>query len=123
MATIQPTYTTVGAGNYAARLVTWTPVTENDTCQAVSIPDLTDRSVHVSGTFGGATVVIQGSNIVGGTTYVSLNDSGGTAISITTEKMKVILENSLLIRPSASGGTGQSLTINILFHLSQALRA
>lgn len=122
MATIKPTVTAVGVGNNAAQLVIWTPVTEADTCAAVSFPDLTDRSVHVYGTFGSASVAIQGSNN-NGASFVALNDPGGSAIAITSEKIKAILENSQQIKPVATGGSAQSLSVAILFHLSQALRA
>lgn len=122
MAVIKPIQAAVGQSNNAGILVTWTNVTENDSCQAVSMPDLTDRSAHVYGTFGGASVAIQGSNN-GGASFVALHDPTSTAIAITSEAIKAILENSQLIVPVATGGTSQSLSIAILFHLSQALRA
>lgn len=122
MATIKPTVTAVGVGNNAAQLVIWTPVTEADTCAPVSFPDLTDRSVHAYGTFGSATVAVHGSNN-NGVSFVALNDPGGTVIGITSEKIKAILENSQQIKPVMSGGSSQALSVAILFHLSQALRA
>jgi len=78
--------------------------------------------VQVFGTFGGATIAIHGSND-GGTNFAALNDTGGTVIGIATAKIKAILENSEQIKPVTSGGSGSSLTVCILFHLSQALRA
>ncbi len=124
MATIAPTVTSVGVGNNAAKLVVWTPVTEADTCQYVSYPDLTDRSVHVYGTFGNASVAVQGSNESSApTNFVALNDPSGTVIGITSAKIKAVLENSVWIKPVPTGGSSQILTIAILFHLSQPLRA
>lgn len=122
MAAVTPTIRTVGAGNFACRVATWASIGDSDTCTPVSFPDLTDRSVQVFGTFGGASIAIQGSNDAG-TTFAPLNDPGGTVIGITTAKIKAILENSEQIKPVTSGGTGSSLTVCILFHLSQALRA
>lgn len=122
MAAIAATIRIVGAGNNACKVAVWTGVTEADTCVAVSFPDLTDRSVHVSGTFGGASVAIQGSNN-NGASFVAMNDPGGTVIAITSEKIKAILENSEQIKPAITGGSSQALVISILFHLSQALRA
>lgn len=122
MAAIAAVVRTVGSGNFACRVATWTPVTEADTCTPVSFPDLTDRSVHVYGTFGSASVAVHGSNN-NGTSFAALNDPGGTAIAITAEKIKAILENSEQIKPVITGGSSQILSIAILFHLSQALRA
>lgn len=122
MAVIKPTVTDVGIGNGSCKLVVWSTVTEADTCAPVSYPDLTDRSIHVYGTFGGSSTAVQGSNN-GGASFAALNDTGGTVIAITAEKIKAILENSQQIKPVITGGTSQSLSVAILFHLSQALRA
>lgn len=64
-----------------------------------------DKTVQLTGTFGSATVIMQGSND-GGTTYFTLQDAQGDALSFTAAGGNVILENPALIRPSASGGDG-----------------
>jgi hypothetical protein len=122
MATIKPTVTDVSdKGNGASLRVVWTPVTEADTCQAWKLPEYSDKSIQVLGTFGGATVVLNGSND-GGVTFAGLNVPAGTAISIASAAIKAVLENTEYVQPVASGGTGQSLTIAMMFHLSQPLR-
>lgn len=122
MAAIAPAITDISdRANGSTFLVQWTPVTEADTCNPVSFPMHSDKSIHVSGTFGGATVVLQGSNN-SGTTYVGLRDPSSTAISMTADTIKAVLENTQLVKPSASGGSSQSLTISMLFHLSHPLR-
>ena len=124
MAIIAPTitYPPASRGNGSCVLAVWTPVTENDTCSPVSFPEFSDKSVHVSGTFGGASVAVNGSNN-SGASYVALNDPSSTAIAITTEKIKAVLENTVRIQPAATGGSGQSLTISMLFHVANPLRA
>ena len=123
MATIVPTitYPNAARGDGSTVLVVWTPVTENDTCRPVSYPEMSDKSVHVSGTFGGASVAVNGSNN-SGASYAALNDPSSTAIAITSEKIKAVLENTALVQPSPTGGSGQSLTISMLFHLTNPLR-
>jgi hypothetical protein len=120
MATIVPTKVLVGNGDGSTFTMTWTPVTESDVCQAVSLPEYADKSVHASGTFGGASVRVYGSN--NGSTFVALNDASSTAIAISAEGIKQVLENTLLVKPDCTGGSAQSLTITMLFRLSNPLR-
>ena len=121
MATIVPTVLTVGYGNSAVQTVQWTPVTEADTCRAVQYPEFSDKSIQVAGTFGGASVALNGSN--DGSNFAALRDPSSTTIAITTAGIKAVLENTLQVQPAATGGTGQSLTITILFHAANPLRA
>src|SRR5262245_16941674 len=99
-------------------LFTWTPFTEADTCVGVQIPWMADKSVHVKGTFGTATVKIQGSNdgataaVFSAVTLGLLNKPDGTQLSFATEGLNQILENPVWIRPiMVAGGTGMSTTI------------
>lgn len=114
MATINPTITVFENAKFSRQLikVTWTPVTEADTCAPVECGDFADRSVQIDGTFGGATVVFQGSN--DGTNYVTLTDPQGNNISKNAAGMEAVTELTALARPSASGGTGQSLTVTMV---------
>lgn len=66
----------------------------------VSNPQGTDRSVQVTGTFGGGTVLIEGSN--DGVNWVTLNDLSVSALSFTVAGLKQILELTRYIRPRAS---------------------
>lgn len=71
-----------------------------------------DRTVQAFGTWGGATLVIEGS--LDGTNWVTLTDPQGNAISKTTTNfIESIAEWVRYIRPVTSGGTGTALTVII----------
>ena len=109
MADVAHTETKLGiqmAGGIAAALVTWTPLTSTNTGgDAWENRAFGDMAVQVSGTFGGATVLIEGSN--DNSNWFTLNDPQGTALSIATSgKIETILEAPRYIRPTSSGGGG-----------------
>ena len=110
MAAIAPTKAWHGAHTV---VYTWTAVTSADTFVAVGGPELSDysdRNVQWGGTFDSATVLVQGSNDA--SNYISLTDPQGNALSKTAAAIEQIVENTLFIKPSASGGGGsQSLTV------------
>jgi len=68
-------------------------------------------SVQVRGTFGGATVVLQGSN--DGVTYSTLKDLQGNALSFTAAGYAEFSSAAEFLKPSISGGTGDSIDILI----------
>jgi hypothetical protein len=89
---------------------TWEAVGNADVGAAVAAARFSDKSVQLAGTFGGATVVIQGSE--DGTNWSTLHDMGGNALSFTAAGgPKQILENPRFIRPSSSGGTGTDVDV------------
>ena len=100
--------------NHTRRIATWTGET---TAANASIPryaplvSLAVSSVQVSGTFGGATVVLQGSN--DGTTYTTLKDLQGNSLSFTSAGYAEFSSGAAFIKPSISGGTGDSLNISV----------
>lgn len=113
MAEIQPTVTELrGFSDYVTR-IQWTNVTNADTFAAAPVGAAALRSVQIEGTFGSATVVIQGS--LDGTNYQTLTDLQGSAISKTTTALEGIAEFTAFIKPSASGGGGtQSVTVTLI---------
>lgn len=93
---------------------TWTPLTEtNADGQPAAFMGSGDRTVQVSGTFGGGTIILEGS-IDGGANYFPLKDAGGTAISFTAAGGRSVLENCTLVRPRVTAGTGVSLTATLM---------
>ncbi len=90
---------------------TYTAVAGVTTCLPLTAPNYPDKTVSATGTWGSATLTIEGSN--DGTTYETLNDSRGEGnpLTLTANNLVVIGENPRFIRPRTSGGTSTSLTI------------
>lgn len=95
-------------------IMQWTPLTAaNSVGDAVEMPGNSDRSIQVAGTWGSATLVVQGSN--DGTNWATLTDPQGNALSKTADFIEMISELTRYIRVSTSGGNGtQSLTATLL---------
>lgn len=121
MAVIAPTFATIGMKEGSMVRLTWTPVTEADTCGPAALPDYADKSIQVFGTFGGSSTALHGSND-GGTTFAALNLPSGSAIAITAAGIKAVLENTEQIKPVATGGSSQSITIVVVARLATPLR-
>ena len=100
---------------------TWTLTTANPTGAFLERPGASDRCVHVYGTFGGATCILEGSNDPrvetdpGSAVWSPLTDASTTAISFTAAGIEAVNENPLYIRPRLSvAGTGATITIQLL---------
>lgn len=72
----------------------------------------TRAAISVTGTFGGATVALQGSN--DGTNYYPLKDLANAAISFTAAGLVEFSTAALYVKPVITAGTGDSLTITIV---------
>ena len=113
-----PTITHVGStirtdGNGKVTKALWETMLTGDVGTAVPNSNYADRSVQVFGTFGGATVTMQGSND-GGTTWSTLNDTAGVALTFSAAGIKQVLEVSQMIRPSVAGGAAADLDVHLL---------
>lgn len=92
----------------------WSLTTADPTGDAISVPGASDRCFQAFGTWGGATLVLEGS-LDGGTTWFTLSDPQGSAISETANAGKAIAENPLSIRPRLSAvGVGASVDVYLL---------
>jgi len=111
MATIIPT--TVEQQIQAAAY-RWTDYSTADTSTPIKVQNMQGLagSVQVTGTFGGATITLQGSN--DGTNFVTLKDSAGTAISVTAAGMAEFSTAALFIKPTSSGGTSDDVTVTVI---------
>ena len=91
----------------------WTTFAGVTTSIPISAPHLPDKTISAHGTWGSATLVVQGSD--DGTNYFTLNDSRGegNAVSLTADNIVTILENPRYIQVKTTGGTGTSLTVTI----------
>lgn len=100
--------------SHARRIATWTG--ENTAGNAnisryVPPVSLTTASVQVGGTFGGATVALQGSN--DGVTYATLKDVTGANLSFTAAGYAEFSSGAAFIKPLISGGTGDSINVTV----------
>jgi len=96
--------------------VKWTPLTSSDLDgEPLGMSDFQDRTVQVLGTFGGATVTIQGSND-DGTTWATLTDPLGNNLAFSSAGMKQVTELPQLIRPLVSGAGGTT-SLSVYLHM------
>ena len=87
--------------------ITWETLTSTNAAGTAFLQAGTSMAiaaVQFTGTFGGATAVLQGSN--DGTNWVTLSDLLGTAISFTAAGYAELGTAMAYIRPSTSGGDG-----------------
>jgi hypothetical protein len=95
-------YTAVTTANSAAQTATTAPLGAEK------------ATMTVSGTFGGATVTLHGSN--DGTNFVLLKDAASAALSVaTTGAGHVIPTGFRFYKPVVTGGTADSLAITLVF--------
>lgn len=106
----------------SAYLTVWTGLSENDrNGDPETLVQAADRSVQVTGTFGGATVVIEGSNVPNPTTndWFTLTDPLGSNVSFTGAGGMQIIENTVAVRPRVSGGTGTNVNVYLISRSSR----
>lgn len=106
----------IAKGVLQTQWLAWAGVTTGVPITEVAYPD---KTVSAHGTWGGATLVVEGSE--DGTNYFTLNDSRGegNAISLTADNIVTILENPRYIRCKTTGGTGTALTVTITAQSAQ----
>lgn len=113
-------YTESGGQSFNAqdsKVFTWN-LAANETGDALAAPAYADRSVQMYGTFGGATVVWEGSNepdTPAPSNYKTLTDPLGNGVSKTQPGLSAITEATRLGRPRISGGDGTTAITIILF--------
>lgn len=79
---------------------TGTPLPPDATC------DYQDRTIQITGTFGaGGSLSFKGSND-GGTTWVTMTDPLGNALTFTSAGLKQITEMPEKVRPEVTAGDG-----------------
>jgi|JI10StandDraft_1071094.scaffolds.fasta_scaffold55632_3 hypothetical protein len=98
MAVISPVIVTNNPpGDGSIITYSWTMVTANDTGAPVPFAQWADRSVQFAGTWGGGTIVWEGSN--DGTNYETLTDAQTNAITKTANALEQVIEATLWARP------------------------
>ena len=101
------------------KIVTWTMATA-DTANPIGIngafADFADRSVTVTGTFGGGTITMQGSN--DGTNFFDLTDGSNNALSFAAARLEQIYEATRHQKPTLTGGAGVALAVTMFMRKS-----
>lgn len=111
MATIQ--HTTNATQTSVAFVANWAALGANDDGAPVMGAQYTDKNVQVTGDFGGASLVFEGSN--NGTDYAALTDPQGNNLSFSAPKIEMVSEATLYIRPRVNGGDGSTdLSVSVL---------
>ncbi len=105
MAAKNGTHALVGAESYDVLTVTWETITSTNTNGSpAEIPEWSDKTIQVVGTWGGATASVEGSN--DGTNYSTLHDLLGNTLFLTSDGITSVMETTRYIRPSSAGGDG-----------------
>ena len=112
MATVAPVTSYPFETSLDVAVTTWSALLAGDDGEPVRLAVFSDRSVQVSGTFGGASVTIGGSN--DGITYHALTDTAGGSLSVAAACLKQIVELPVWIKPRVFGGDGTTtLTVTM----------
>lgn len=93
-------------------LVVWSGGATGDSGSSASFISFYNKSFQVTGTFGGATVNLEGSN--DGTNWQILNDSGNSAIGCTAACIKQVQQNTRYIRPTVVGGAASAILVQVM---------
>lgn len=110
MATITPT-----ADHNGRRVIlAWADASTGDTFNSYELggEDSIASAIQISGTFGGATAVLQVSN--DGSSWFTAKDVNGDDISATSAAMFEASLSALYVRPSISGGSSDSLAVTMV---------
>lgn len=88
-------------------VTTWDGMVADDDGAPERLAVYSDRSIQVSGEFGGASVTIGGSN--DGITYHALHGTDGEELVLLTGGLRQIVELPIFIKPRVFGGDGSTL--------------
>ena len=100
-------------GDRSVMMITYTLTTADHTGDAVAWCDWADRSVTFTGTWGGATAALEGSN--DGTVWVPISDVQGTAITRTANGIEAAVELTRFVRAKlTTPGSGATVTASII---------
>ncbi len=109
-------------GDGSVVLASWSLTTANPTGTGLEWTEWADRTFQVAGTFGGATLTLEGSN--DGTNWATLsNAAGGTAATFTTAGIKTVIELPRYVRPNLTTvGVGATLTATLVARRANPMR-
>jgi|ERR1700741_1410316 len=116
---ITPTYAQVGDGDNSYATLAYTLVTATPDGVPFEMLNFSEICMQATGTFGGATVTMQGSN--DGTNYFNLtNVAGSTAASLTAAGGMQVIERPRYIRPNLTVvGAGATIVVTLMLRRNQ----
>lgn len=91
----------------------WDLTNIDGTGDAINSPGNADRTVQVAGTFGGASVTIQGSCQNPPTDWATLHDPSGADLVFTSAGIRTVLECPPFIRAILTGGAASTVNVNM----------
>lgn len=111
MATITPVRDSVAVN---IERITWTDLSTADTGTGVMVMGSSPAvgSMQVTGTFGGATITLQGSN--DGTNYSNITDLAGNDAGLSAAGIIDFSTACAYIRPSSASGTADNVTVTVV---------
>lgn len=114
MATVNPVVAPVQINAVSVPRLSWSGVVTGDTLVAFGISAQAGvaGAIQIDGTFGGASVALEGSN--DGVTYFTLKDLSGSNISASSAALFDFTTAALYLRPAVSGGSANALNITVL---------
>lgn len=92
--------------------ILWEAMGDDDTGLPVSVGERPDGSVQAVGTFGSATVTLQGTN--DGTNWVTMTDELGNNVTFAATGLKMFLPRVWKIRAITTGGSGTDVDVFLL---------
>lgn len=115
MAVVKHSANRVRGGNF---LVSWEGIAQGDTADEALLPEYTVRSIHVLGTFTGASAIaLAGSNDpdLSNDNFVTLKDQVDDALSFSSAGLRRVEDNPYRIKPVLSDGDGDTdLDVHLL---------
>lgn len=125
MATVNPTFSTsASTGDYSIIAFTWAITTANFDGAPIGMAEWADVTWTATGTWGTATLKIQGSADKATFPATGLsNAAGGAEATFTTDKNVTIIERPLWVRPILTVvGSGASITVTAQCRRANPLR-
>ena len=114
--------TEVSTGDGSVILYTWPLTTADPIGSSIQVVEWADRTWQFTGTFGGATAQLQGSN--DNTNWFNLsNAAGGAAVSLTAAGGAATIELPRYVRPNlTTPGAGAVVSATLCARRAQPLR-
>lgn len=111
MATITPVASSIEG---TIQTITWTGVSTADTMTGILLRNACGAigCMQVSGTFGGSTVTLQGSNDA--TNYYPITDAAGNDIAVTVAGLVEFSTAAAYIKPASAGGVADDVTVVVV---------